>query len=82
MLSGLADGQAERGHHYIGQAIDYRRSAYFECVAREVGGWSVIDSIPATVLGRLKHDALLPAFQNMVFVLYAAQYLTLNKRFG
>jgi len=25
---------------------------------------------------------LLPAFQNMVFVLYAAQYLTLNKRFG
>jgi len=45
------------------------------------------EHIVLRVLGRVvdyNMMQLLPAFQNinMVFVLYAAQYLTLNKRFG
>ena len=41
------------------------------------------DNIVLRFLGRLKHDAIVAYFfKNMVFVLYAAQYLTLNKRFG
>jgi len=40
------------------------------------------ENIVLRVLGSLNMMQLLPAFQNMVFVLYAAQYLTLNKRFG
>ena len=38
------------------------------------------ENILLRVLGRLKHDAIVACFfQNMIFVLYAAQYLTLNK---